>query len=271
MRSLIFLTIFVGLILNACGSNGSSFTTDVDQLESNDSTKEVIKKSTREADKRVYIIGDSTVHNNDYPDPNGGFFELGWGDLLASYAKEPENIYNLARSGASSSSYQNPSEKRNNWNKTKNIISQTLTDDGGYLLIQFGHNDSAKDKPYYNTPKQFYDNLKGYIEYARSKHIIPVLITPINRLYPNKHFHKEYVEAMKRLAQDEDLLLIDLNQKSFDEFKKVGSHEELAKKFGYDDHTHLNPTGALVVAKWVVELICQNSDKRAKELCSIFN
>ncbi len=218
--------------------------------------------------KQVFLIGDSTVHNTDLPDGNGGFLELGWGDALLSMAKSPEHIHNLARSGASTLTYDNNSI-RNNWSKTKALIVEQsdlalknhhLIEH--FLLIQFGHNEQS--------PDVYYEKLKSYIKFAQDNDMIPVLITPVNRFYPGVYHHQPYVAKMRALAREENVTLLDLNERSFREFSKEASDEEVMRKFGYDDHTHFNPQGAKIVAGWVVDLICEQQGYEMKTLCSMF-
>jgi lysophospholipase L1-like esterase len=74
---------------------------------------------------------------------------------------------------------------------------------------------------------------------------------------------------MRQLAKDENVLLLDLTKKSYTEFNKYITAEELHDTFNYrkDDHTHFNPTGASIVASWVRELACSSKDKK---LCMEF-
>src|SRR5690606_40549427 len=56
---------------------------------------------------------------------------------------------------------------------------------GDYLLVQMGHNDSTKEKPErftepYLDYKQY---LKQYIDIARNRQAIPILITPVARMH----------------------------------------------------------------------------------------
>jgi lysophospholipase L1-like esterase len=223
-------------------------------------------------DTKIFIIGDSTVHNEDYPDDHGGYFERGWGDVIAKQMKRPEYIFNEARSGASSSSYRNVINGRHDWPETRDLISNTDITNGAYLLIQFGHNDAAEGESWYTEPgvgKQYYSELKSYIFEARELGVTPVLITPVERTILNTHSHTPYADTMRQLAKDENVLLLDLTKKSYTEFNKYITAEELHDTFNYrkDDHTHFNPTGASIVASWVRELACSSKDKK---LCMEF-
>jgi len=65
-------------------------------------------------EKRIFILGSSTVHTANYisgnfNDPYGSNRKLeGWGEHLKYYMKDPSKVYNRARSGADSLTYRNP-------------------------------------------------------------------------------------------------------------------------------------------------------------------
>ncbi len=201
----------------------------------------------------IFLIGDSTVYNN----TRG---EQGWGSSLAIFMKNPKMLFNQARSGASSASYKNPAKNHHDWESTKQLIKKESSKNGGYLFIQFGHNN--KDKNY----QAFYQDLKSYISEAKALGLIPVLITPVARLWKYDASHKKFPQVLRDLAREEHLLLLDLNKKSREIFNTYASHDAVAKKFGYDDHTHFNPKGADIVASWVKLLACESD----KQLCSQF-
>ncbi len=200
----------------------------------------------------IFLIGDSTVYNNSHG-------ELGWGSRLAMYMKNPKMLFNQARSGASSASYKQTANNHHDWRTTKKLIKQAC-DKGGYLFIQFGHNN--KDKNY----QSFYQDLKTYILEARALGLTPVLITPVSRLWKYDASHKNYPHVVRDLAKDQQVLLLDLNKKSQEVFNRYPSHDAVAKEFGYDDHTHFNPKGATSVASWIKLLACESD----KKLCSQF-
>jgi parallel beta-helix repeat protein len=214
--------------------------------------------------KPMFLIGDSTVHNADFPDNEGGFWERGWGDMLWETMRDPALLSNEARSGASSLSYKNVSNTRHDWEETKEKMRSIHLNKGAYLLIQFGHNDVDEDPALHTEPGEgdsFYNELKEYIDEARAMGVTPVLITPVERLHKGRHHHTRYAQTMRELAANEGVLLLDLTQKSFEEFDKYNSDEDLYNVFAYDDHTHFNPNGARIVASWVVDLACTSDDE----------
>jgi lysophospholipase L1-like esterase len=265
----------VGSVIKYSASVASNDWTKINNYTEN----MVVHKMGGEGGIKLFIIGDSTVHNNDIPDGNGGFRELGWGDVLNEYMLNPQHVFNEARSGASSKSYKKYSNDKHDWNKTKELINATDISDGGYLLIQFGHNDKNRNDSGHTMPgryNSFYDELKVFIDESHEMGLTPVLVTPIEemrveRLRQGDHTHitldGDYPQTIRDLASDEHVLLLDLEKKSFNEFLKYEKSEDLVRVFAYDDHTHFNPKGARIVAGWVKQLVCEYHDRL---LCTQF-
>ncbi len=218
---------------------------------------------------KIFFIGDSTVYN-DLAN------EMGYGTMLKNYMINPDNLINMARVGASSKSFKvnNPSIIRN-WSGLLDKIRNSDLTDGAYLFIQFGDDDeNSNDNSLFTMPgknNEFYNNLKYFVEEIKDLGITPVLITPIERLYKNVHSHitnyGDYSQTIRDLAQDKGILLLDLTQKSFEEFNKYSSSDAVYNDFAYDDHINFDKEGADKVASWLVDLICQSSDDN---LCNQF-
>jgi lysophospholipase L1-like esterase len=188
----------------------------------------------------------------------------------------PDMIFNRARSGASSKSFMPDRANTNrDWPGMLALLQQTDRSQGAYLLIQFGHNDEDDSRPLnFSEPGQdndFYNNLKTFIHEARDLAVIPVLVTPVNRMYKGSHTHKnthgDYPQTIRLLAEDEQVVLLDLEERSFNEFNAFPNTEAIFNQFAFDDHTHFNPYGAKTVAGWLKELICSSPDQL---LCSQF-
>jgi lysophospholipase L1-like esterase len=211
---------------------------------------------------------------------------MGWGTAFKDYAIHPENIFNQACSGASSKSYKICDSipelcyKNHNWDNTKQLIYDTDIGEGAYLLIQFAHNDEKKDDPVKATfpgrGNSFYTELKVFTDEARVMGLIPVLITPVEHMEKNigedlKQSHikssGDFAQTVRDLATDEDVLLLDLQNKSWNEFNKYRDTTAIMQDFAFDDVSHFSPNGAKIVAGWVKELACASIDK---ELCAQF-
>lgn len=201
------------------------------------------KKST------IYLAADSTVRDYDstqYP-------QAGWGQFIADYLTDEVVIKNHAVGGRSSKTF--ITEGR--LDKIKEEISAN-----DYLFIQMGHNDSTKDRPErYTEPYGSYKSyLKQYIDVAKVKNAIPVLITPVGRLhYANDEFlmdFGDYCNAMKELAEENDVILIDLMKRSITYLSSIGyenAKELYMISVNGTDCTHFTEKGAKAMAKLVCE------------------
>lgn len=90
-------------------------------------------------------------------------------------------------------------------------------------------------------------------------------------MYKGSHTHTtaygNYAQTVRDLAQDENIILLDLEARSFTEFDSYATTADIYNAFAYDDHTHFDPEGANIVAGWLVDLICNSSDEN---LCNQF-
>src|SRR5699024_10867761 len=155
----------------------------------------------KEQNKHVYLASDSTVQTYHETETEQG----GWGQFIQNYFTDQVQVHNHAIGGRSSKTF-----------ITEGRLDKIIEDinEGDYLLIQMGHNDSTKVRPErYTEPYGDYkDYLKQYIDEARSKQAIPILITPVGRLhYVEGEFladFGDYCNAMKEVAKENDVLLI---------------------------------------------------------------
>jgi lysophospholipase L1-like esterase len=187
----------------------------------------------------------------------------GWGMELQPLCKDGVKVYNQAISGASSKSY-----RENFWVKA---IAKVKA--GDFVFIQFGHNDRSKKADRFSDPETtFQDNLRFFIAEVRAKKATPVLltITPVCRFNKkgemyNAKTHQNYIDAIRKVAKEENVALIDHNSLLLKEFGALGA-EKAAKMYmnlapgkytaypdGKKDNTHLCSTGAKIAAKAAVE------------------
>ncbi len=233
------------------------------------------------ADKKIFVIGDSTVHNETV-DNNGVQVNYGWADLLPNYMKHSENLINQAQEGRSSRTYQDRSQYENedwfhNWYQTKELIKNSDISHGAYLFIQFGHNDETdvfddgiREHTLPGRGESFYNHMRRYITEARDLGVVPVLVTPVERLMKqageqtNRSHNRvtgDYIQTIKDLAVDEGVLLLDLEHRSWQEFNNYYDSNALRDHFGYRDVEHFNHDGALEVAGWLKDVVCDSDDK----------
>lgn len=140
------------------------------------------------------------------------------------------------------------------------------------VIMQFGHNDAAENKPerYTNVPA-YKEYLRLYVNQTRQKGALPILLTSVNRNYPWKdgklsNVHGDYPQAVKEVAKELQVPLIDLTQLSIDAFTAKGQEYVTSNYFmnlpagkyeaypdGQKDNTHFQPEGAKAVAQLVFD------------------
>ena len=193
----------------------------------------------------VFIAGDSTVTDRD----GGG--DVSWGQLLSRFFKPGVAVSNHAQSGETLKSFANAL-------RLDKILSQMKK--GDYLFMQFAHNDSKTQWPQtYVEPETTYKAyLKVYIAEARLRGATPVLVTAMDRGVRGTgaptHGHGGYPEAMREVASEEHVPLIDLYNMSIALYEAAGAD---APKI-LADGTHSTAYGGYEFAKCIVMGIKQN-------------
>lgn len=197
---------------------------------------------------KIVLVGDSTVND-------GG----GWGYGFKQYLSGDVECINLAANGRSSKSF-----------ITEGKWTNALALRGDYYFIQFGHNDEPGKGPERETdPATTYpQNLARYVDEARAISAKPILVTSLTRRNFDKSGNGKllpslvpYVEAMKKLAAEKNVPLIDLHARSVAYCEKIGP-DATAKlnpigKDGKPDTTHLNKAGKMAFARLVVDELRQ--------------
>lgn len=235
--------------------------------------------------KEIFIIGPSTVHignewnsqrNLECKDNNPTNILMGWAEKFQEYSNS--KVYDFARLGSNPISFYDAEYDENlyglnqNWDSTYNAMQKAP--EGSFLLIQFGGNSKRARL----DEETFKASIRRYIDKAEKLKIIPVLITALDAhdTYPEPKRYP-YGKYMRELANENNkILLLDLLEKSNEEFKKLNQQE--LDKFGDcihegkrdKDPIHLSPNGANIVAGWVKDLACQSDRIDGKELCSQF-
>ncbi len=222
----------------------------------------------------LYIIGDSTVQNND---GNGKNEYWGWGTLLNPYLDTTKiTLRNHAKSGTSTRTFITDGR----WTK----VLETLKN-GDFVIMQFGHNDQAA----INDTSRAKGTLKGtgeevqeifnlktkqqetvhtygwymrkFIREAKEKGAIPIVCS----LVPREKWKKgkvdreiDYVNWAREMAWAEGAYFIDLNQIIVQKWEQIGP--DAVKIFFPGDHTHTNKKGAELNAGSVIEGLLANKD-----------
>jgi len=204
----------------------------------------------------IYLAGDSTVVDQDV-EPWAA-----WGQMLPRFFRPGVVVANHAESGETTRSF--VGEQR-----LAKVMS--LIQPGDYLFIQFAHNDQ---KPNAVSLDDYRKLLIDFIAQAHAKGATPVLVTSMNR----RTFDAEgkitnslagYPDAMREVAAQQHVALIDLNAMSKALFEALGPEGTLKAFMHYpanafpnqteaiSDDTHFNGYGAYELARCVVHGIRQ--------------
>lgn len=299
--------------------------------EASDTTKENIQEGWEEPGMsdavigegiNIFLAGDSTV--KDYSSKgiynNGAAQDLGsWGEYLQSFFDDEQvTIVNYANGGRSARNFINKGE----FDKMAEKIGE-----GDYLFIQFGHNDCSANYPdrfvpvgepdkngkypvtagtkgsdgeySYDCGGTFKWFLKLYVDLAKEKGAIPVLVTPVSRMYYNsdgtiKPHHdcsadtstgntyessdNAYVKAVKQLAEEENVLLIDAFELTKGMYEKAYKDDTAAGSGSSDygsqlmgikdgtaiDKTHCNKLGGFITAAYITKAVRELKDAEGK-------
>jgi lysophospholipase L1-like esterase len=198
--------------------------------------------------KTLYIAGDSTAAQK-YATAAP---ETGWGMAIPFFLRKGLAVANHAVNGRSSKSFVDEGRL--------DVVLGAIRP-GDFLLIQFAHNDEkAEDPTRYTEPWTTYqDHLRLYVEGARARGARPVLATPVERRRfdtggTSVPTHGEYPAAMRALAEQERVALLDLQALSLALWQELGV-EGTKTYFNWtateQDNTHFNPPGAIAVARLV--------------------
>jgi lysophospholipase L1-like esterase len=192
----------------------------------------------------VFLLGDSTVCDQ----PREPY--ASWGQMLTRFFGPRVAVANHAESGESLRS----SLGAKRLDKVLSLIRP-----GDYLIVQYGHNDEKEKGDGVGAFTTYQASLKFFVEAARKKGGIPILVTPMHRRTFGDdgkivNSHGDYPEAVRRAAREEKTPLIDLHEMSRAFYEALG-REKSAVAFKEGDGTHHNNYGSYQLAKSVVEAI----------------
>jgi pectinesterase len=198
---------------------------------------------------RIVLVGDSTVTDT-----------KGWGPGFRKCLKTGVVCLNPSASGRSSKSY-----------RAEGRWEPALALKGDYYLLQFGHNDEPSKGPDRATDPSttYHDNMARYVDEVRAIGATPVLVTSLTRRdFTDKgrrvitEKQLPYVEAVRKVAAEKKVPLIDLHALSVDYCQKLGpvqcaKFNYPPKEVGKPDTTHLNALGAEVFGGMVAEQLAK--------------
>lgn len=232
----------------------------------------------------IFLIGDSTMADySDHYDPGKDYMQTrypltGWGQVLQPFFVKDslKNLSNLiqsdrvvvrdkARGGRSTRTF----FQEGRWSEVYQALKPN-----DIVLMQFGHNDAAKNKPERYVDIQGYKEfLRLYVVQSRQKGAVPIILTPVPRNYPWENgvlndVHGAYDRAPREVSREMGVPLIDLNTLARTKFTKKGK-EFVSKNYfmnlppdvyqaypeGENDNTHFQVEGAKVVAQIVFDAI----------------
>ena len=194
----------------------------------------------------LYLAGDSTVTDQGTA-PNAS-----WGQMLPSWFAADIAVANHAESGETLKSF--VTELR-----LDKLLSTLKA--GDWVMIQFGHNDQKVQWPqtYAEAATTYRSWLRTYIAEVRRRGATPLLVTSPERRNFDDAGHivpslGEYPDAVRAVAREEHVALIDLNSSSVRFYETLGPQRaQLAFADEGRDKTHHNESGAEALAGLVVE------------------
>ncbi|AHE56159.1 rhamnogalacturonan acetylesterase [Sphingomonas sanxanigenens] len=199
----------------------------------------------------IYLVGDSTV-TDQRAEPAAS-----WGQMLPAMLDDTVAVANHAESGETLKSFLTAL-------RFDKALSRMTA--GDWLFIQFGHNDQKQQWPqtYVDPATTYPAYLRTYIAEARRRGAHPVLVTSPER----RNFDAAgritdtlgaYADAVRRVAKEEGVPLIDLNADSRTIYEALGPEvAPTAFNDGGADKTHHNNYGAWLLASAVAERIRAN-------------
>ena len=202
----------------------------------------------------VFLCGNSTVVDQE-EEPWAS-----WGQMITRWFGPKVAIANFAESGLSCTTFLAQL-------RLDKILSQLKK--GDFVIVEFGHNDEKEKKAGDGAWYSYSRNLKIFVDRVRAAGGNIIFCTPTARrsFDDNGHIintHGDYPEAMKTVAQREQVPVINLTQMSTTFYETLGVEGSKKALVHYPantfanqdkplaDNTHFNPYGAWEIAKMVV-------------------
>ncbi|MFE0650911.1 rhamnogalacturonan acetylesterase [Streptomyces sp. NPDC059534] len=220
----------------------------------------------RPRSRTLFVAGDSTAAQK-YADAAP---ETGWGMALPFFLHRGIAVANHAVNGRSTKSFLDEG-------RLDPVLAAIRP--GDLLLVQFGHNDEkTADPTRFTEPWTTYqDNLRVFVDGARSRGALPVLATPVERRRfaadgTAQRTHGAYPAAMREAAAEADVPLLDIEALSLALWQELGP-EATKTYFNWtateQDNTHFNPPGAIEVARLVTAELLRTRVLAPRETCRL--
>ena len=179
----------------------------------------------------LHLAGDSTLDDCAFRYPYRS-----WGRETESFMKAGCSVENFAKSGHSTKSF----DEAGYWAK---LIASVKP--GDFVVMQFGHNDQKRSKPFYvekrwAAPNGLYkDILRRWVGEVRAKGATPVIVSPIcrgtfdadgKRLVDREHASdgvclRSYRDAAAALAKELGCDFVDMNTLTREYMEGIGREE----------------------------------------------
>jgi lysophospholipase L1-like esterase len=208
----------------------------------------------------VFLCGNSTVVDQD----NEPW--CGWGQMIPRFFRRGISFANYAESGEAANTFIAAG-------RLEKLLTQAKA--GDYIFVEFGHNDQKQKGEGKGAWLSYTQSLRTFITEARKRGMKPTLLTPMNRRTFDENgkvvnSHGEYPDAVRKLAADENVPLIDLHKMSATLYEAWGEKLSVKAFVHYpagtfpgqakalEDNTHFNAYGGYEIAKCVVEGMREN-------------
>jgi lysophospholipase L1-like esterase len=204
-----------------------------------------------------FLVGDSTMCDQSREPFNS------WGQMITRWFGPGIVVSNHAESGESTRSYLG--ERR--WPKVMSLIRP-----GDYLCVQLGHNDEhEKGVTAFGSYQKI---LEQMVTDTRAHGATPILVTPMYRrnFDASGHVvndHGDFPEAVRRVARELNVPLVDLNAMSKVLYETLGPADTIAvfaTMNGKTDTTHQSDYGSYELAQCVVRGIRESVPALAQYL-----
>lgn len=222
--------------------------------------------------RTIFLAGDSTVTDQEN-EPWAS-----WGQMFPRFLKPDIVVANYAESGETLKAFRRE-------NRLAKLLS--LMKPGDFLFIEFAHNDQKPGGNHVDPYTTYQEQIRYYMNEARKRGGIPILVTSTARRAFDengkiKNTLLEYPNAMRQLAKEENVPLIDLNamtkvfyetlgvENSTKAFVHYPAHTFPGQEKDLADNTHFNAYGAYELAKCVVQSILDQHLELAKYVVDDF-
>jgi len=229
-------------------------------IEFNDSLPKIcaMEITPNQSARTIFLAGNSTVVDQDREPWSA------WGQMFPRFLVPSKVVVaNYAESGETLKAFKRERRLEKIWSLAKR---------GDFLFIEFAHNDQKQGGNHLDPFTTYKETLKEWIDEARKRQVIPVLVTSMHRRNFDSSGHiintlSDYPEAMRQVANETKVDLIDLNvlskalyetwgpEKSLKAFVHFPANTFPNQKEELKDNTHFTPYGAYELAKCIVSEI----------------